>query len=334
MFIGVVGVTLAVSGSLFAAAPDEAVVQGLYEGTCTDASGNSTLEARVVAQGNGTYKVLARRDAAKKNITKIELSGKTEGEAVTFSGKAGDVEWKGSYASGSITGSIGEGNKFSLKRVERLSPSIGKKPPKGAVVLLDGKSLDEVTKVNKTDWSAEEKTFGEDGSIQVPKSGMNSKRQFEGSFDLHVEFKCPLRSSAHSQGRGNSGVFLPSGDEIQVLDSFGEATYTGGGCGGFYKYKNPDTMEIIDSLGDKPDNKYNLSSAPPLQWQTYDVEYRVQKKDGKYAGKPRVTVYHNGIKIHDNVEIGRVAKSGNFHFQDHGNPVRYRNIWVVPVEEK
>jgi len=334
MAVGVVIAGMLVSGGVFAAAPDEAVVQGLYEGTCKDSAGKSSIEARVVAQGNGNYKVLARKDSGNKQVTRIELAGMTAADAVTFSGKVGDVEWKGSCKDGSITGSIGEGGKFELKRTERFSKSLGLKPPKGAVALLDGKSLNEVTKGNKSEWSAEEKKIGEDGSIQVPKSGLTSSRQFEGSFDLHVEFMCPLRSSAHSQGRGNSGVFLPNGDEIQVLDSFGETTYTGGGCGGFYRYKDPDTMDVIDSIGDKPENKYNLSSAPPLQWQTYDVEYRVQKKDGKYAGKPRVTVYHNGIRIHDNVEISREAKSGNFHFQDHGNPVRYRNIWVLPVEAK
>ena len=77
-----------------------------------------------------------------------------------------------------------------------------------------------------------------------------------------------------------------------------------------------------------------MASAPPLQWQTYDIEYRVEGKDGKPLGKPRVTVCHNGIKIHENCETrspspGESPK-GRLHFQDHGNPVRFRNIWVVP----
>ena len=90
--------------------------------------------------------------------------------------------------------------------------------------------------------------IGEDGSIQLPKGGMNSQRAFEGSFDLHVEFMNPFLPTEHSQGRGNSGVYLPNGDEIQVLDSFGETTYLGGCCGGLYHYKDPDTMEIIESV--------------------------------------------------------------------------------------
>ena len=123
---------------------------------------------------------------------------------------------------------------------------------------------------------------------------MNAKRRFDGSFKLHVEFKIPLMPEARGQGRGNSGVYLPNGDEIQVLDSFGMTTYKGGGCGGLYAYKDPDTFD-----------EFSLASLPPLQWQTFDVEYRVEKKDGKPAGKPRVTVLHNGIKIHDNALLER-----------------------------
>ena len=71
-----------------------------------------------------------------------------------------------------------------------------------------------------------------------------------------------------------------------------------------------------------------------MQWQTYDIEYIVPMVGGKPKGKPRLTVLHNGIKIHDNVELNRDARKGGFHFQDHGNPVRYRNIWVLPLQAK
>jgi hypothetical protein len=95
------------------------------------------------------------------------------------------------------------------------------------------------------------------------------------------------------------------------------------GCGGLYAFKDPDAFD-----------DFSLASFPPLAWQTYDVEYRVEKKDGKPVGKPRVTVVHNGIKIHDNAPLQFDAKVGPFHFQDHGDPVQYRNLWVLPVEEK
>ena len=177
---------------------------------------------------------------------------------------------------------------------------------------------------------------GADRSIQVPKGGMNSKRAFPGSLNLHVEFLIPLMPTAHSQGRGNSGVFLPNRDEIQVLDSFGEPTYLGGGCGGCYCYKDPDTMEVIESLKGKGDCKFTLASLAPLAWQTYDIEYRVEPKPGQRVCKPRVTVYQNGIRIHNNAELRSPvivpeSPTGHLHFQDHGNPVRFRNIWVVPI---
>ena len=128
--------------------------------------------------------------------------------------------------------------------------------------------------------------------------------------------------AARGQGRGNSGCYQANGDEVQVLDSFGMDTYKGGGCGGLYNYKDPDAFDV-----------FSLASLPPLEWQTYDMEYRVEKKDGKPVGKPKLTVAQRdqdprpgGAQVRR--EEGRAA------FQDHGNPVRFRNIWIVPVDKK
>lgn len=318
-----------------AAAPSEAEVQGLYEGNGNDTAGPFKIEARVVAQGNGNYHVLIRQIRGEGKIDRVELAGKTTGDAVVIDGNAGGVAWKGSYAGSAIRGQCGPDGAFQVRRVEKKSPTLGKKGPPGAVVLLDGKDFSEMVQQNGAKWDLGKLKLGEDGSMQVPRGGMTSKRAFQGSFDLHVEFLIPLMPAAHSQGRGNSGVFLTNSDEIQVLDSFGDTTYLGGGCGGIYPYKDPDPMETIESLKGTPQCKFSLASLPPLAWQTYDVEYRVTTKDGEPGDKPRVTVYHNGIKIHDNVEIrGAVipySPKGKFHFQDHGNPVRYRNIWVLPL---
>jgi hypothetical protein len=297
-----------------AAPPPEAEVQGLYEGAVKDVK----FEARVIAMGKEAYKIYLRQDLGGGKVGKVELDGKTEGDAVTFKNKGGEVEWTASYGAGALKGTAG-GVEFTAKRVERKSPTMGKKPPQGAIVMLDGKNFDNITP-SKT---AEEWKPADDGSIQVAKGGMNSKQQFDGSFDYHVEFLCPLQPPARSQGRGNSGCYLPNGDEVQVLDSFGMDTYKGGGCGGLYNYKDPDVFDV-----------FSLASLPPLEWQTYDMEYRVMKEDGKLVGKPKLTVYHNGIKIHDQAELKNAARKGGFHWQDHGNPVRYRNIWVVPIESK
>jgi len=305
-----------------AAEPPIESVQGLYEGACKDAKGEHKLEARVVACGKGTYKVFVRQPLADGKVAKVELDGKVEGDALRFA-RTGDVAWAAAYADGTLTGTCGQGCTLQAKRIVRESPTLGVKPPAGAIVLLDGKNFDEVTKKPLKDGKEQEWKPVDGGGIEVPKGGLTSKRSFDGSFKLHVEFKCPLVPDGRGQGRGNSGVYLPNGSEIQVLDSFGMTTYTGGGCGGLYKYKDPDAFD-----------EFSLASAPPLQWQTYDVEYRVEKKDGKPAGKPRVTVLHNGIKIHDNAELDKDAKPGPFSFQDHGNPVHYRNIWVLPLDGK
>lgn len=300
--------------ALACAAPPEADVQGLYEGALKDVK----FEARVIAMGKDVYKIYLREDLGAGKVGKVELDGKAEGDAVTFKNKGGDVEWAASWAPGALKGTAG-GAAFEAKRVQRKSPTIGKPAPAGAIVLIDGKNFDNVSPTK----TPEEWKIGEDGSIQITKGDVRSKQQFDGSFDYHVEFLCPLVSSQRGQGRGNSGCYLPNGDEVQVLDSFGMDTYKGGGCGGLYNYKDPDVFDV-----------FSLASLPPLEWQTYDMEYRVEKADGKLTGKPKVTVWHNGIKIHDAAELKFPAKKGDVHWQDHGNPVRYRNIWLLPVETK
>ncbi len=364
-----------------AAPPKEADVQGLYEGTCTGPAGTETLQARVVALGGNAYKMLLRRTGKAGATVRTELDAKADGDTVSFTGSVDGAQWTARYAAGTITGTCGAACKLELKRAKRQPPTLGKKPPEGAVVLLDGKNFGEMNRrsadlswhtgdMSQDGWGVWETRIRtvrptrpdtyptkdnvipegwtllnelrrvdtvlgvpEDGSVQVPKQGMMSRRSFEGSFDLHVEFLCPLRPDKRSQGRGNSGVFFPCRTEIQVLDSFGMPTYKGGGCGGLYRWKDPDTMELIESLRASKENLFNLSSLPPLEWQTYDIEYRVRKDE---KGKPAayLTAHHNGIKIHDDVKLPRPPRRGQISFQDHGNPVRYRNIWILPLERK
>jgi len=314
-------VCFALSGAAIAAAPTDEAVQGIYEGTLKAAAGEQKIEARLVACGKGTYKAFLRTQVTARTVGKIDLDGKAEGGAVAFKGKAGDAEWTAAWAAdGTVKGTGGQGGKLELKRVVRESPALGAKPPAGAVVLLGEKNYAGVTKKPLKDGKEQDWVTVDGGGILVPKGGMNSKQPIAGSFKMHVEFKNPLMPDARGQGRGNSGVILPSGDEIQVLDSFGMTTYTGGGCGGLYKYKDPDAFD-----------EFSLASLPPGQWQAYDIEYRVQKQGGKPVGKPRVTVFHNGIKIHDNAELAKDAKVGTLNFQDHGNAVHYRNIWAQPL---
>lgn len=197
-----------------------------------------------------------------------------------------------------------------LKRVKRKSPTLGKKPPEGAVVLFNGTSADAFEKGRLTD----------DGLL---KQGTTSKQAF-GDHQLHIEFRLPYQPQDRGQGRGNSGVYLQGRYEVQMLDSFG-LEGKDNECGGIYTVKAPDVNMCL----------------PPLQWQTYDIDFTAAKyDDGKLTAPPRITVRHNGVLIHDNVKLpaDRVTtaapgepgpKKGPVYLQDHRNLVRYRNIWVV-----
>jgi hypothetical protein len=196
-----------------------------------------------------------------------------------------------------------------LKKVERRSPTLGAKPPKGAVVLFDGKTTDAFEAGRTTD----------DGLL-IP--GASSKASFQ-SGTLHVEFQVPFGPELPS--RGNSGVYLQSRYEVQILDSFGFKPHNHE-CGGIPSIKAADVT----------------MSFPPLAWQTYDVEFTAAKyRDGKKEESTRMTVKHNGVVIHDDVEVPHITTSapleegpepGPLNLQEHGAEVRYRNIWFLPRE--
>ena len=130
----------------------------------------------------------------------------------------------------------------------------------------------------------------------------------------HIEWRTPAEVKGSGQGRGNSGVFPLGGPEVQVLDSYDNSTYTHGQAGAIYNRYPP------------------LANAcrPPGVWQTYDiiVHAPIVGADGQVIRKSAYTVLHNGVLIQDNMEVGgNVGKTGQLSLQDHGNPVRYRNIW-------
>jgi hypothetical protein len=195
--------------------------------------------------------------------------------------------------------------------------------PSDAVVLFDGKDL---SKWSHKDGSAA-KWKVENGHAEVAaKTGYIYTRQAFGDCQLHVEFSEPVPPKGESQERGNSGVFLMGLYEIQVLDSYENKTYADGQASAIYGQYPP----LVNA------------SRPPGQWQSYDIVFHAPRfdKDGKLTRAARVTVLHNGVLVQDNVEPTGPTEHGErppykahaeklpLGLQDHGNPVRYRNIWI------
>jgi hypothetical protein len=197
-------------------------------------------------------------------------------------------------------------------------------PPSDATVLFDGKNLSAWVAMDggATKWVIHE------GALEcVPGSGYVRSLQSFGDCQLHVEWAAPIPAKGTSQGRGNSGVFFGFGRyEVQVLDSYQNKTYSDGSAASVYGQYPP----LVNA------------SLPPGQWQVYDIIWTAPQfdSDGHLLSKAHVTVFQNGVLVQNNVEltgptgwVGRAPYTAHpsrlpIAFQDHGNPVRYRNVWV------
>jgi hypothetical protein len=200
--------------------------------------------------------------------------------------------------------------------------------PKGAVTLFDGKSLDNWTSRNGKDAAAWKVLDGGILEVKSPTSDINTKEKFTGRFKLHVEFRVGYQPKAKGQRRGNSGVYLQGRYEVQILDSYGARGGQKDDCGALYSIAAP-TMNVCKA---------------PTVWQSYDIEFTAPKcADGKKVAPAVATVYHNGIKIHDNVKLttdntlrglgGDPCSPGPILLQENGCPVQFRNIWLLPIKE-
>lgn len=194
--------------------------------------------------------------------------------------------------------------------VARKSPTLGRPAPPGARIIFDGTSADawdkgKLVETNLLHW------------------GTTSKDKFN-DCTIHLEFRLPFMPRARGQARANSGVYVQGRYEVQVLDSFG-LEGKDNECGGIYTKSAP---------------KVNMCF-PPLSWQTYDIDFVAAKFDG--AGKKTsdavMTVRHNAVLVQDHVKVNgptggslspESAEPGPIHLQDHGDPVVFRNIWVLP----
>ena len=196
-------------------------------------------------------------------------------------------------------------------------------PPESAVVLFNGSDLSNWT---SRDGGAPGWTVEDGVMAVVPRTGdIMTTEQFTDHF-LHLEFMTPDMPEATGQAKGNSGVFLQGRYEIQVLDSYGIALPGMGDCGAIYNQFAP----LVNAC------------KPPLEWQSYDVIFRAPRlnDDGEIVENTRVTVLQNGLVILNNVILsgttganigGGVGDPGPLLLQDHGNLVKFRNIWAVPL---
>jgi hypothetical protein len=198
--------------------------------------------------------------------------------------------------------------------------------PSDAVVLFDGSDLSAWTsRGGDAGWAIV------DGAAQVNGTGDIETREHFGDMQLHIEWAAPPEVKSQSQGRGNSGVFLMGQYEIQVLDSFNNRTYSDGQAASMYGQYPPDVN----------------ACRGPGRWQTYDILFRAPRFDGTELQSPaQVTLLHNGIVVqHARDFLGKTshkkvagyaahAATGPIKLQDHGNPVRFRNIWVRQLDSE
>ena len=311
--------------------PADFQVQGEYAGGGTG--------AQVIALGGGQFQAVVYPGglpgAGWDGKSKILLAGRLEGSKALFSPAEGARKylaqkpeefsatrkfppegqkvWTGTVEGPAFLEKTDDGKDLKLEKVTRTSPTMGAAPPPGAIVLFDGKNTDE--------WKSG-RIDAKTGFLNTDGNDILSKRKFT-NYTVHLEFMLPYRPDARGQGRGNSGFYQVDHYELQILDSFG-LDGVNNECGGFYTKAAP---------------KVNMC-APPLVWQTYDVEFTnsVQGPDGKKAKNAVATVKHNGVLIHEAQEISGPTGGhrgdpegtpGPLKLQGHGNPLQFRNIWIV-----
>lgn len=283
--------------------------QGEYAGEVTRDGEKHKVGVQVIALGDGRFQAVGYVGGLPGDgwdgVQKVRAEGKREddgtvkfgGDNVTATVKEGVLTIRN--ANGDVVG--------EMAKVVRSSPTLGEKPPAGAIVLFDGTNVDA--------WEP-----GKMEEEMLMGVGTRTKQSFA-SFRLHLEFRTPFMPQARGQARGNSGMYLQDQYECQILDSFG-LEGENNECGGIYQVARPRVNMCL----------------PPLSWQTYDVDFTTAKLDdqGNVVEPARVTIKHNGVVIHENLALkvtpggGRNdQRPGPLYLQDHGDPVRFRNIWLV-----
>ena len=298
-------------------------LQGEYAGNVTVDGQSMPIGVQVIALGEGKFDVVAYPGGLPGDgwtpPNKIKGTGVREGEGDAAVVKIKAVDWEGNshtaeIRNGAVVSLSDSGTEVGrLPKVNRRSATLGEKPPQGAIVIYDGTGT-------STDTSKLlDGRVSEDGLLM---EGVTTKDSF-GDARWHIEFRLPYQPKDREQGRGNSGAYLMGSYETQMLDSFG-LEGKDNECGGIYQAAPPSVNMCL----------------PPLAWQTYDIDVTAPRFEGdKKVANARMTVRHNGTVIHKNVEVPGItpggpmkqeATKGPLYLQNHSNPVRYRNIWVLP----
>lgn len=290
---------------------DDFFLQGEYVGTLSSGpSPETSTGLQVIALGKGEFQAVEYAGGLPGNgwdeKTRRDYVGhKTAANRAILTGESKRL----TVRRGLVVVQDESGQEIGrLKKVLRRSQTFGAPPPVGAQVLFYGRD-------------AREFTSGVVTSDHLLVAGADTKQSF-GDFSMHAEFRTPYMAPARGQARGNSGVYIQKRYEVQILDSFG-LRGAENECGGLYKQRAP----LLNMC------------FPPLTWQTYDIDFTAARFNaaGKKTAGARITVRHNGVVIHDNVEItgktgGGAAEGpdpGPIKLQDHGNLVHFRNIWIV-----
>jgi hypothetical protein len=284
--------------------------QGEYYGWLGDSYGCRPSGLQVVAMGDGKFDAVRFEGGLPGNGAYVrrpkKLQGLRLGSLLVLEASDGEsIEVEPNEAR-IFRGQIRLGK---LSKVYRHSPTLGRAPPPQAIVLFgDQQSQPQLDKA----------PTAQDGTLLVGSTTTVPVHDFQ----LHLEFRTPYMPYARGQGRGNSGVYIQRRYEVQILDSFG-LEGAPNECGGLYRQKAPDLNMCL----------------PPLAWQTYDIYFTAARWDGENRKlRPAIiTVFHNGVAIHDRYAIVDKTGAGRpegpeplpIHFQDHGNPVTFRNLWIV-----
>ncbi len=267
--------------------------------------------AQVIALGEDSFRLVTYKGglpgAGWDKQTKSEIKGRRDGDKIIFTGTN---NFRAELAAGKLAVQYDAGGPWTMEKTVRTSPTLGAKPPADAIVLFaEGKGVESFTD-------------GHTDERGLLAAGCKTKQLFT-NFSMHCEFLLPFKPLGRGQDRGNSGVYLQDRYEVQVLDSFG-LKGEDNECGGIYTKARPAVNMCL----------------PPLTWQTYDIDFTAAKFDdtGRKVKNAVVMVKHNGVTIHDNLEVNGPTGGGKkegptggaIQFQGHGNPVFYRNIWIVP----